>query len=78
MQYRCAGDVTEVCLPVGECGRSSCADEPCMNGGTCVADDTDFTCACTHEYSGGLLCKVLFLYYYYQHAVPFFLPRNAS
>jgi len=47
--YRC------VLCYTGECGRSVCADEPCMHGGTCITDDSDFTCLCTDEYSGMLI-----------------------
>jgi len=43
---------TGVQCTTGECGRSVCADGPCMHGATCIADATNFTCLCTHEYSG--------------------------
>ena len=41
-----------------------CADDPCMNGGTCVTDNqdtSDFTCQCTDQYSGTSLQHVRYL-----------------
>ena len=45
---------------------AACQSNPCLNGGTCTIDGTDFVCSCIDGYTGqtcaSKMCKNMFFF----------------